>query len=93
MITHLPVGGSVVVDGERFSISAKQSSKTFPVTATVGESLSFEWYDNSPTLMLFFALVSTHAALFVFANSSPSSDRTCLLIGLWGESELGDCNN
>jgi hypothetical protein len=82
MIIHLPVGGSVLVDGERFSISAKQSSKTFPVTATVSKSLSFEWHDNSPTLMLFFALVSTHAALFIFASSSPSVESTCLLIGL-----------
>jgi hypothetical protein len=62
MITHLLTWGSTLLDGERFSISARHNSNTFP------------------TLELVLALVSTHAALFVFANSSPSVGPTCLLI-------------
>lgn len=36
---------------------------------------------DSPTLMLFFALVSTQAALFASASLSPSDVSTCRLRG------------
>lgn len=64
--------------GALFSISPRHISKTLPtqVLKCIKEPQGNYYV---PTLMLFFALVSTHAALFARASCSPSEGSTCLL--------------
>lgn len=89
---HLLAGGSALLFGCRFSISPRQSSKTFAVGAergrvsrcgrreergAGGEKRGKEKND-APTLMFSFALVSMCAASSSVASCWPSLACTCL---------------
>lgn len=71
----------------RFSISARHSSKTWANKARLINGSGCNGRQDSQTLVLFFALVSTQAAWFCKASFSPSLGSTWRLGELVGHHE------